>query len=593
MEARAQGDLGEPEPTGSPESAEPRSSLEVAGPAAEPEVAEPAGGVGDGEAAAPIEEGSGPTSGDIDSDAAELPGETSEIGEPTPWRSALFPEDWTPEWTSPAGLFLHDLSWAGYQHGEAPLPETIEGPVVDVVVEHGADPTGVLDATAPIQAAIDQVQAAGGGVVHVPAGLYRVEDLLSVTASHVVIRGEGPEASRLYFTRDHDMQGVYSLRLSGEVSVEAELPLVADAAGRDLIVQVADASGLAPGDDVEVGWVITEAFVEEHGMAGTWKAFNGKWQTFFRRNVAAVDLTSEPHVVTLDVPLRYPTLLRDQAAIRKVSGYLQGVGVRELGLANAVGWSEAWAYDRAHVLGLVSVSDAFVQDVHSFPSPAAPTEGYGADDHLQSGGIMVKHSKRVTVADCVMERAQNRGGGGNGYLYEIMASSEVLTRDSVGRAGRHNFIQNWGFGTTGCVWLRCLSEEGVVALSEALPLGAVGVSEYHHSLATANLVDDCTLHDGWKAENRQDWSSGAGHTATETILWRPHGQGRVFSRQFGMGYVIGADLEVITVPAGQGGEGTAPEDWNEGVGLGATLVPASLYEAQLELRLGGADAQTP
>ena len=66
----------------------------------------------------------------------------------------------------------------------------------------------------------------------------------------------------------------------------------------------------------------------------------------------------------------------------------------------------------------------------------------------------------MTVADAELAHAQNRGGGGNGYLFELMQSDEILVRDSVGRAGRHNFIQNWDFGTTGCVFLRTLSEDG-------------------------------------------------------------------------------------------------------------------------------------
>ena len=40
-------------------------------------------------------------------------------------------------------------------------------------------------------------------------------------------------------------------------------------------VEVADPGSLAPGDDVAVGFVITPEFIDEHGMTGTWMAFNG------------------------------------------------------------------------------------------------------------------------------------------------------------------------------------------------------------------------------------------------------------------------------------------------------------------------------
>ncbi|MFY0537616.1 hypothetical protein [Nannocystis pusilla] len=61
----------------------------------------------------------------------------------------------------------------------------------------------------------------------------------------------------------------------------------------------------------------------------------------------------------------------------------------------------------------------------------------------------------MTVADSTLELAQHRGDGGNGYLFEVMQSGEVLVRDCVARAGRHNFVQNWGFGATGIVCCGC------------------------------------------------------------------------------------------------------------------------------------------
>ena len=60
----------------------------------------------------------------------------------------------------------------------------------------------------------------------------------------------------------------------------------------------------------------------------------------------------------------------------------------------------------------------------------------------------------MTIADARIEKAQNRGEGGCGYLFEVTASNEILIRDSIALEGRHAFIQNWDFGTTGVVFLR-------------------------------------------------------------------------------------------------------------------------------------------
>ncbi len=509
---------------------------------------------------------------------------------PGPWRSALYPEDWSHETIDEAGRFLHDFSYAGYHYGELPLPvvEPEDAETFDVTAE-GADGSGESDATSAIQAAIDAAEAAGGGVVWFPPGLYRVDGALMVSASGIVLRGAGPTESRLWFTADQGPSYNAHLTFRGDLTPDLELPIVGEAPSRGLEVEVEDATGLATGDDVVIGWVITPGFIERHGMTGTWKAFNDTWQPFFWRTVLAVDVTASPHRVTLDVPLRYPVLASDLPSLRRIpaAGPLREVGVESLGLADAAGWEAAWAWDQVHCLELDGVIDSWVRDVATFPSPGAPAEGEGAGEHVQSGGLIVRRSKRVTVADTVIEKAQHQGGGGNGYLFEVRQSSEILFRDCVGREGRHNFIQNWGFGASGIVWLRVTTAGGVSMVSRLLPDGPVGNSEFHHSLATANLIDSCTVDDGWSAINRNDYSTGAGQCATECVFWNNHGAGILRSRQWGWGYVIGTPpgMKVLTSTSVDSGAGTEPADWTEGMGLGHLLEPPSLYEDQLARRL--------
>lgn len=202
-------------------------------------------------------------------------------------------------------------------------------------------------------------------------------------------------------------------------------------------------------------------------------------------------------------------------------------------------------------------------------------------------------SARVTLADLDLREAQHRGEGGNGYLVEIGRSSEVLVRDSTAIGGRHNFIQNWDFGTSGCVFLRTYSAGGRAMTGPSTGLATVGFSEFHHMLAMANLIDDSAADDGWAAVNRQGFSSGAGHTATESVFWNLRGDGVLRSFQFGHGYVIGTrELRVFTALDSpdlfRATEGTAPEDWTEGVDQGDSLRPPSLYDDQRARRLSGA-----
>ncbi|MFB6263617.1 MAG: glycosyl hydrolase family 28-related protein [Bradymonadaceae bacterium] len=514
-----------------------------------------------------------------------------------PWRSELYPADWSPGHTGEDGRFLHDFSYAGYRNSEAKLGRAIPDRRFDVVEDFGGDPSGETPSTEAVRRAVDAAEKSGG-VVFFPAGRYRITGRIRIESSKVVLRGEGPEASRLFFPANEEMSYASHLEFRGKLEHRTEWKLSEDAENRSRRVTIeVDGKPLPEvGDDVAVGWVITEAFVRGHQMSEHWREFNGEWQPFFRREVEAVEREGETATVELDVPLRYPAFRRDGASLRRTTGYIREVGVEDLGLADAIGWDAAWKIDQTHVLEFHGVEDGWIRRVESFPSPAAPQSGPGSEDHLRSGGILIEESKRVTVAESSMAEAQNRGGGGNGYLFEIRRSNEILTRDSVGRAGRHNFIQNWGFGTTGCVWLRVQSSGGVTMSSKGGSTASTGLSEFHHSLAMANLVDASTLDDGWAAENRKDYSSGAGHTATQSVFWNVTGTGRVRSYQYGWGYLIGVGSEIDVVveirdDLGDIGplakwENTEPRDWVEGRGRAGSLRPRSLFESQLERRLG-------
>ncbi len=506
-----------------------------------------------------------------------------------PFRSALYPQDWHTGFTGPGGAFLHDFSHAGYKNGEVPLPDPPSGTVFDVTT-HGADITGAADATAPIQAAIAAAQSAGGGVVYFPAGLYRCDGTLLVTQSNVVLQGAGADSSRVYFTQWSGMDDKAHLTFSGSVSRGPDIPLAVDGQNGASFVEVADAGGLAVGDDIAVGWVITPDFVAEHNMTGTWQVSLNQWRPIFRRRVVSVDSIVTPNRVMLDVPLRYPAKLRDSASVRVETGYISECGILGLGFSNAVAYADAWSLEREHLVLFQGAKDCWALRIESFASPlAADTRGL----HLQNSGLHVLNAKRVTVSDCRLEKAQNRGSGGCGYLYEVGTSNEILFRDCEGFDGRHNFIQNWDFGTAGCVFLRCHSRGGQNLLSSASISGVAAMSEYHHELAMACLVDSCTLDDGWNAINRGLESSGAGITAAQCAFWNAHGTGKIQSMQSGLGYVVGTEgLRVYTLLQSPDAEATAPEDWVEGRNQGRFLYPHSLYEDQLARRLGGA-VETP
>lgn len=510
-------------------------------------------------------------------------------------RSALYPEDWTPGTTHEDGFFLHDFSYAGYRNSERSIPDLADADVF-TVTDYGADATGTSDSSAAIQAAIDAAALNGGGVIALPAGTYRCDSNLSIASSNTVLRGNGPESTQIYFTRNNASDDS-SIRFSGGLLEGTDRPLLENGVSRAHEVLIGE-HDLEIGDDVLLGWSISDPFIQEHNMGDYWNSGNNfpsvnLWRPFFRRVVVGLEPEGGNTRVLFDVPLRYPMKVRDAASLRKVTGHLEEVGLEHLKLSNAVEANQAWAANRVHLVEMNQVKNSWVQNIRSGPSPV----GVGAF-HLQSSGILIKASKNVTVTDAVLKNAQNRGSGGNGYLFEVMQSNEILFADSKGVAGRHNFVQNWDFGTSGVVFLRTESSEGQTVNSADLGVGVTAYSEFHHALAMANLIDDSFASDGWAAVNRRNYSSGAGTCATQTVFWNLRGEpglgglnnNALLSYQHGTGYVIGTQhmdvqTEIPFIDLTGRSLYSAPDDYVELVDEGHLLEPSSLFEDQLARRL--------
>ncbi|HEY9250427.1 MAG TPA: glycosyl hydrolase family 28-related protein [Rariglobus sp.] len=502
-----------------------------------------------------------------------------------PWRSALFPEDWTPGYKDAEGRFLHDFSYAGYHSGEKPLP-AVEAAVIDAVAAFGADPSGAKDSAQAIQSAIDAAQAGGGGVVYLPAGTYLCSKGLLIKRDRIVLRGAGPSLTQLVFS-GREKRDDAGITIQGNPSLLNETALVNDAPQLTRTLDVADASRFKVGDDVDVSWMITAGFVAEHGMTGTWSAHNGTRQVFFRVNITAINTTGTPHRIVVDAPLRYPAKIRDAVMLSRRNSYVEECGIERLSLSDAmpVNNEGLWpAGKRRRLVTLSHAKNCWIRDVHSF----AP-EGTGGHQ-LYDKGFQVLRSKRITIEDCSLAHAQRREGG-CGYLYELSGSNDILLKNCSGVAGRHNFTSNWLFGNVGNVFLRCLSRDGALGDWKNAP----GPSDFHHSLSIACLIDSSMVDDGWDAANRGKTSAGAGHTVTQSVFWNCRGAGNIRSAQYGLGYLIGlaATLNVVTeVNLNEPLQwwekqyvGTEPWDFVEGPGRNESLQPQSLYEEQLRMRL--------
>lgn len=578
-----------------------------------------------------------PERGPDTSVTADAPEDTADP--PGTWRSELFPADWRPLQEGgaprPDGRFLHDFSYAGYRRGDAP-PVGLGAVVRTVNLSDLGDASA--DATPAIQRALDEACAAGGGVVRLGSGTFRLRfpptsvlSALRMSCSNLVLRGSGatgPSATQLLL--DEPVARARALLLVRPLSYAVytgspsrpELALARDVLTPTRTLPLVAVTSLAPGDLVVLRTDLTSAFREAHGMDAAhtmdgdyWPAASTSGQLYLRR-VVSVDPASTPPTVTLDAPTRYPLLRRDNARLFEPSGMLREVGIEDLAfgmiqhrtsaagtlpgplgdLADDAYDTEATAAYQVHAssgLRMDGVVDGWIVRVRTF-SPPGNTSGA----HVLSNALFLTDTTaRVTVDQCAFGRPQYRGGGGNGYLFWVQGMDHLL-RDGTARDGRHNLIVA-SLTASGDVFLRMSTQDPRYS------------DDTHRQLSHANLWDGTVLSRAWlQSVNRRSTSSGAGHTATQSVYWNtraavthpstvsasagfPSGV-LLESAQYGWGYAIGTRADpgasalvstrsYTNVGWSRGDQG-APADHVEGVGRGATLFPASLYEAQRALR---------
>ncbi len=549
------------------------------------------------------------------------------------WRSALYPDGWqAPSATSvdfdsksATGRFLQDFSYAGYHRGEAPIPAG-GGLVYDVTQSpYSADARGVNDCTAAIQHAINDAQSAGGGIVYLPAGTYRVSIVptknwaLRISAPHIVLRGAGADKTRiLNATTQMRFKSVLMVEPFGypdDTGWRAEgtaSAISSDLKGPATQIPVTDAGIFGVGDWVVVRADATDEWVTEHGepdWIGKGDELHG---LAYPRRVLAKDATS----ITIDIPTRYSLKTRDHARVVKlpVSALpLTEVGLEKFGIGNvqhpgAAGWGEndydtagTAAYDchQSYAISFTGVADSWVRSVSSF----AP-DGNTSTAHYLSNGLRFDFCRTNMVADCVFQRPQYGGGGGNGYAFRLEDSSDTLFQDCTASFTRHGYLLS-EMATTGNVIYRCIDRETARYTGPDGSIVAEGRgSEHHAHFSHSNLVDSNTADSSLFLAVYRPFGTAPKHdlTASQTVFWNTQGRGDqqwegatgdvvVASQQYGWGYVIGTrgtrnavDVSVY-YGANTSASKTAPIDFVEGAGLSDDLEPSSLYEDQVSRRL--------
>ncbi|MDR6879896.1 glycosyl hydrolase family 28-related protein [Bacillus sp. 3255] len=530
-----------------------------------------------------------------------MPADPAQAG--TPWRSSLYPADWTPGYKDAQGRFLQDFSYAGYWRGEKSIPADPPGNTYNAVTQYGADPSGAADSTTAIQNAINAAGIAGGGIVYLPAGTYKVKpqgtdnSALWINRNNVVLRGAG-KASTFIYNDSTSMRNKSVIRMaplaSGDWFTPVNTPtaLRSDVHAMSTAIPVNSVSGYALNEFVIVRSDATAAFIDEHGMTGKWDA-SLKGPTFYRK---ITGINAATNTLTVDIPIRYDLKTRDNARVYKVGEAIAEAGIEDLAIGmkqhTGTGWGDldynvsgtgAYEVHDSKAINIVNAKNSWVDQVNSYkPS------GNSGDYHLLSYGITINQSRTVTIQNTHFQKPQYKGEGGNGYMYAIQGSDNMV-QNAVATNGRHNFDFK-SMWTSGNVIRNSTSNTPRLA------------SDFHMHLSMANLFDNMTMNgDFIEAVYRPYGTVEHGWTTTQSVIWNTNGAAYasgqtsiVKSKQYGQGYVIGtrgAASGVTYTVAGT--DPSVPQDFVEGIGTGADLAPQSLYadqKAKRDAREGGGSA---
>ncbi|MEP4053056.1 MAG: hypothetical protein ABJN22_12510 [Litorimonas sp.] len=457
---------------------------------------------------------------------------------------------------------LPDFSYAGYGGGGVALPSYDSIPVRETLSPQPGDDH------ARIQSAIDAVSTQPSdsrgirGAVLLTVGDYEVSDTLVISASGVVLRGEGQGVDGTVLTATTTTPQSILLSVIGDgdgrrprrAQSDAETAITQDYVPVGTIsVEVADASNYVVGDAIAIVRTPNADWVNPGGMDMAqygWEA--DEYELAVERTVTAID----DNVIRFDAPMT------DTIEAGFGGGYvyktdtsdrLQQVGIENLRL-QTLDYVDVSREDRAFfAIAFEEVENSWVRDV---------TSRYFSQSFNYYDGSRFNTMQDVAFLDpdFVVE-------GGQHYAFDFKDAGQNFFQRCYSREGRHSFTS--GSRATGPnVFLDCLAED------------STNDSGPHHRWATGTLFDnvkDSLL----RVQNRTDSGSGHGWAGAQQLLYNSDLEEFVLQTPpFAMNWSIGV--------VGQRIDGSFSPLEADGMieNSDAHILPRSLYLQQLEERAG-------
>ena len=497
------------------------------------------------------------------------------------WNSVLL----TPQgdrWVSQPdanGFVLPDFSHAGYKGGDAQWPNM-------EVVKTISPVAG--DNTSHIQAAIDAVGAmplVNGvrGALLLREGTYQIAGTVKVPYDGVVLRGEGIGKTILYAVGDtpHQRDVVVigaNNRIWGASVKSGTRQTIQDAVVPvgAMTLTVANGSQYTVGQQIIIYHPCSSTWLEEVQYGGVpypdpsapddpderWT--EDQYPVTYHRYITAIS----GNVLTLDAPVFYTlrkTLSASYVYEPNMSGTVYGSGIEDL----TVSIESEGGEDEDHAWNAVrfrSIENAWASNCEFI--------GFG------QAGIVTEACRRSTFFRCRAVDPVAITTGERKYCFNTYLNSQLnLFRECYAHGGRHNYISNGTSGTSGNVFLRCISDS------------ALNVNEGHRGW-TQGMLYDCHQEQNMVRPftlglyNRVAMGTGHGWAAVHSVLWNcdvdaNYGTIGLQKPPTAQNYAIGCKAKKIT------GKPVNASDFTLGYVEGQNksgLQPESLYEAQLSSR---------
>jgi hypothetical protein len=452
---------------------------------------------------------------------------------------------------------LPDFSYCGYKGGGVAIPTV---PTVVTIYP------GTGDDTALIQAAINTASArtpdGNGfrGAVLLKAGRYQVASTLNITASGVVLRGEGQDTLGTVLEAtthaDYDVIVVGS----GTATYGAQSGTIRTITTSYVPVgatsfAVASATGYAVGNPVIVQRTPNQFWIDDLVMGGLETPWTtDSYDIEHERIITGIN----GNTITVNIPLvDVIQTLYGGGRIYKPNTIprINKCGIENLRIEScyASDTDELHPWD---AIVLKYLEDGWVCDV---------TAQYFAYSCVSASS----YARYITIEDCAFIDPKSIIDGGRRYSFNLEeTATRIFFQRCFSQDSRHDFVS--GSRTRGPnVFVDCYANR---SNADTGP---------HHRWATGILFDNVFSSEQLSVENRLNLGSGHGWSGANIVFWNCQAPVQVCDSPKGaMNFAIGS----VAVKTEGGQVPAEPFGWWES--LGTPVSPRSLYFQQLIDRLG-------